>query len=214
MTANSYFWITFLGGWFGLHKFLTGKIGWGFLYLFTFGLCGIGWIFDTVSAAMKLSKPACPDPPQSSDTAERKGHFDYPVADFQWPFVVSEIKKLNTLLLSLNCTKKLKMNSKALTPDSYFRYEPFTIKTRKISKCPCMLHACSSVYRGYHASIWYDISDNIQHGDMSISCKKGTYFIDFKSVDQNLIITKVILVTDTKTKKLYHIDRNGNVLTS
>ena len=41
------------GGWFGLHKFLEGKKGLGVLYLFTFGLCGIGWIVDTVKYLLK-----------------------------------------------------------------------------------------------------------------------------------------------------------------
>lgn len=35
-------------GYFGAHKFYEGKAGMGVLYLFTFGLCGIGWIVDTI----------------------------------------------------------------------------------------------------------------------------------------------------------------------
>ena len=34
-------------GYFGVHKFMEGKVGMGLLYLFTFGLCGIGWMIDT-----------------------------------------------------------------------------------------------------------------------------------------------------------------------
>ncbi len=30
------------------HKFYEGKIGMGFLYLFTVGLCGFGWIYDII----------------------------------------------------------------------------------------------------------------------------------------------------------------------
>ena len=40
-------------GFLGAHKFYEGKIGEGFLYLFTFGLCGIGWIIDTVILLFK-----------------------------------------------------------------------------------------------------------------------------------------------------------------
>lgn len=47
------FLITLLGGWFGLHKFIEGKKGLGVLYLFTVGLCGIGWIVDTVKYLIK-----------------------------------------------------------------------------------------------------------------------------------------------------------------
>lgn len=33
-------------GLFGAHRFYVGKIGSGFLYLLTGGLCGFGWIID------------------------------------------------------------------------------------------------------------------------------------------------------------------------
>lgn len=38
----------FLGG-FGAHKFYEGKVGMGILYLFTFGLLGIGVLIDFIS---------------------------------------------------------------------------------------------------------------------------------------------------------------------
>lgn len=42
--------VTLLGGWFGLHKYLSGKIGMGIVYTFTFGLLYVGWIYDCVKA--------------------------------------------------------------------------------------------------------------------------------------------------------------------
>ena len=42
--------ITVLFGPFGVHKFMERKYKMGFLYLFTFGLCGIGWIVDSFKA--------------------------------------------------------------------------------------------------------------------------------------------------------------------
>ncbi|XP_033126577.1 uncharacterized protein LOC117124454 [Anneissia japonica] len=33
-------------GFFGAHHFYLKRTGWGFLYLFTFGLCGLGWLLD------------------------------------------------------------------------------------------------------------------------------------------------------------------------
>lgn len=35
----------------GIHRFYVGKVGTGFLYLFTGGLCGIGWIVDIITIA-------------------------------------------------------------------------------------------------------------------------------------------------------------------
>lgn len=40
----------FLGG-LGIHKFYVGKNGMGLLYLFTFGLFGVGWIVDIILIA-------------------------------------------------------------------------------------------------------------------------------------------------------------------
>lgn len=47
------FFICLFGGWFGLHKFIEGKIGMGLLYLFTGGLVGIGWILDCIKYLIK-----------------------------------------------------------------------------------------------------------------------------------------------------------------
>ena len=44
------FFITLFLGWAGVHKFMEKKAGTGVLYLFTFGLFGIGWIIDILKA--------------------------------------------------------------------------------------------------------------------------------------------------------------------
>ena len=44
-------WCCILGGLFGVHQFYVGKFGKGFLYLFTVGLFGIGWIIDIIKIA-------------------------------------------------------------------------------------------------------------------------------------------------------------------
>lgn len=50
-------WVAFLlclfFGVLGLHKFYEGKVGMGVLYLFTGGLCGIGWFVDCISLLLK-----------------------------------------------------------------------------------------------------------------------------------------------------------------
>lgn len=40
--------LCFFLGYFGIHRFYTGKIGTGILYLFTGGLCGIGALVDFI----------------------------------------------------------------------------------------------------------------------------------------------------------------------
>ena len=43
-----------LFGFLGIHKFYMGKIGMGFLYLFTIGLAGIGWVVDSIKLLIEL----------------------------------------------------------------------------------------------------------------------------------------------------------------
>lgn len=42
------FFLCFFLGYLGAHKFYVGKTGMGILYLCTAGLCGIGWLVDTI----------------------------------------------------------------------------------------------------------------------------------------------------------------------
>lgn len=50
MNGKKRFWVTLFGGWFGLHKYMDGKIGIGVLYTLTLGLLYIGWLHDCVVA--------------------------------------------------------------------------------------------------------------------------------------------------------------------
>lgn len=36
-------------GFFGIHRFYVGKIGTGLIWMFSFGLFGIGWIADLIN---------------------------------------------------------------------------------------------------------------------------------------------------------------------
>lgn len=42
------FFLCLFGGHLGLHRFYTRRIGSGILYLFTFGVFGIGWVVDLI----------------------------------------------------------------------------------------------------------------------------------------------------------------------
>ena len=46
--------ITVFSGVLGVHHFIRGKIGLGFVYLFTGGLFGIGWIIDVISGFFEM----------------------------------------------------------------------------------------------------------------------------------------------------------------
>lgn len=40
--------LCFFLGWLGIHRFYTGKIGTGILWMLTLGLCGIGEVVDFI----------------------------------------------------------------------------------------------------------------------------------------------------------------------
>ncbi len=50
------FWLCLFLGFFGAHKFYQEKPFWGIIYLFTFGLFGIGWFVDLINIASALEK--------------------------------------------------------------------------------------------------------------------------------------------------------------
>lgn len=56
--ALTEFVVTVFAGWIGVHKFKQGKVGIGILYLFTFGLFYVGWIYDIIQS-WKTYKYAC-----------------------------------------------------------------------------------------------------------------------------------------------------------
>jgi len=61
MNPVLYLLLTLFGGYFGLHKFATGKAGMGILYLCTVGLFGIGWLYDIIQAFKNLSVSKQPE---------------------------------------------------------------------------------------------------------------------------------------------------------
>ena len=48
------FLVTFFFGYLGIHKFMKHDNLMGFIYLFTVGIFGLGWLYDTIKAFIKL----------------------------------------------------------------------------------------------------------------------------------------------------------------
>lgn len=79
MNNKTYLYVTIFGGWLGLHKFLTNKPKTGVLYLFTFGLFGIGWIIDIIAACSQANNSAYNKPFESQksfDEMEEEIYFE------------------------------------------------------------------------------------------------------------------------------------------
>lgn len=94
-------------GYFGAHKFYERKIGLGILYLFTFGLCGIGWLIDLIVLFFKIPAPddrkkQCvqdlnnfQNTPLSIDNNLKFAHSSYfvePVDDFVSDYIVFDFE--------------------------------------------------------------------------------------------------------------------------
>ena len=97
--AKTRMWVTILGGWFGLHKFMYGEVGKGFLYLFTAGLLYIGWIIDSVKAyqeysRLKNAKPEKPLMPKESIDLINQGKLAKLEPDPDLPLTLPSDEKL------------------------------------------------------------------------------------------------------------------------
>ena len=46
--------VTFFFGYLGIHKFMKHDNLMGFIYLFTAGIFGLGWLYDTIKSFIRL----------------------------------------------------------------------------------------------------------------------------------------------------------------
>jgi hypothetical protein len=65
--------VTIFFGWSGAHRFMAGQPGIGILYLLTFGLFALGWLFDVFSAVRTQAGKASP----SRSRPKGKETFDF-----------------------------------------------------------------------------------------------------------------------------------------
>lgn len=56
VNANTYWYLTLLFGWLGIHRFYRRQMGMGFLYMFTGGGFFIGWIYDIIVARKMIKE--------------------------------------------------------------------------------------------------------------------------------------------------------------
>lgn len=54
MSATARFWVCLFLGFLGVHRFIDRKTGTGLIWLFTFGVFGIGWIYDIVNSFKEM----------------------------------------------------------------------------------------------------------------------------------------------------------------
>lgn len=68
------FFITWLLGFFGVHKFIEKKYSIGIIYLFTLGLFGIGWFYDSIIAFIEIFKTEEPKEKKFKDFYIKLSH--------------------------------------------------------------------------------------------------------------------------------------------
>lgn len=148
MSSNVELIVTIFGGWFGLNRFINKEYGIGFLYFFTFGLFGIGWIFDIYSCLYFRSEEFLNKKESIKDNTKKCNELnmhieelkssyvdlkqiDYGQANYQdnslWNYKRPELKKLRETKNIYNCSSTVCKNAK----DQPFKYvcKYFNIKT-------------------------------------------------------------------------------------
>lgn len=71
------FLLCFFLGFLGAHRFYRKQTGLGFLYLFTFGLFGIGWLVDTIKLLIALIRVTSSEKPIEFNSSQQSDTHDY-----------------------------------------------------------------------------------------------------------------------------------------
>lgn len=169
MSSNLELIITILFGWLGVHRYIRGQGGIGFLYTITFGLYGIGWLFDIICCfyyrgenfnALKesIKDNTCKCNELNNHIEDLKNAYldikriDYGQANYydssRWNYRRPELKKLRESKNVYNCSLTVCKNAQ----DQPFKYicKYFNIKADEetLSKFEKVLNDFSAAEQG------------------------------------------------------------------
>lgn len=116
------FFVTLFLGYFGVHKFMDKKYAMGILYLFTFGLFGIGWLIDVFLAAKNML--ISPKTPMQKVESSPVTILDEPPVPKSESVCTPHKKPVATNVLILNADELLKYHN---------RYIAFDVETTGLS---------------------------------------------------------------------------------
>ena len=138
--------LCFLLGWAGAHRAYARMWGSFFLYLFTFGLFGFGWLFDIVTLLMRRSElkrhggiaPALQEPPSSIDSVLGQGVSE--------PDDWKRCSEETAARLELQRKNRAYMKENGVDTDMFNEEKVMADALRTIdSICPCMLKFDSGI---------------------------------------------------------------------
>lgn len=199
----SRFIITLLFGWLGVHKFMDGKIGMGLLYIFTFGLFGIGWIIDVVKAFPTSGSQQTP--PQRADynymnatnsNGSQPMYNTYTNIPNQSAQIAALQQQLNEANAALNSADYLEYKKSTDLKSTLSRdIQDLSRRCEKLTAQENSLNKKIAKLTNLYESVRYSI-DNFFNTDVP--------FINCKLLPTQL--SELELISPTVTLKLHHMD--------
>lgn len=199
----SRFIITLLFGWLGVHKFMDGKIGIGLLYVFTFGLFGIGWIIDVVKAFPTSGSQQTPPPPANYNYMNATN----PNGSQPMYNNYTNIPNQNTQIAALQ--QQLAAANAALNSPDYLEYKKSTDFKSALSR------DIQELSKRYEKLTAQENTLNKKIAKLTNLYESVSYSIDnFFNTDAPFINCKLLptqlseleLISPTVTLKLHHMD--------
>lgn len=164
-----YFLLTIFGGWLGLHRLYRKEEKIGFIYLFTFGLFGVGWIFDIYCCIYyrsdKFKKLKAKITDNTNNCNELNAHIedlknsfidikktDYGQADYidnsKWNFNRPELQKFQKSKYVYNCSSTVCKNAQSQPFKYICKYFNINADEETLSKFEKVLNDFSAAEQG------------------------------------------------------------------